>query len=82
MHDSSTPPVIDTEVLGPVETNCFLISAPDGEDPQGCYVVDCGMQPDPLIRLIRERGLTPRGLLLTHCHCCCAAILLLTYLGS
>ncbi|MEE2681193.1 MAG: MBL fold metallo-hydrolase [Planctomycetota bacterium] len=68
MHESSTPPAIDTRVLGPVETNCFLISAPGGDDPHGCFVVDCGMQPDPLIQLIRERGLEPRGLLLTHCH--------------
>ena len=68
MHKPHDSPVIDSKVLGPVETNCFLISAPEGQDPDGCYVVDCGMQPDPLIQLIQDRGLTPRGLLLTHCH--------------
>ena len=60
--------MIDVVTLGPVETNCFVVSAPEGPDPEGCYVIDCGMQPRPLIELIQQRGLTPRGLLLTHCH--------------
>ena len=68
MHEPSPSTIVDSMVLGPVETNCFVLSAPEGADPDGCYVVDCGMQPEPLIQLIRDRALTPRGLLLTHCH--------------
>lgn len=68
MPETPPKPVIETRTLGPVETNCFLLSVPEGADPRGCYIIDCGMQPDPLIQLIRERELELRGVLLTHCH--------------
>ena len=61
-------PILDVLTLGPVDTNCYVVSVPDGPDPEGCFVVDCGMQPGPLVELVRRRGLLPRGLLLTHCH--------------
>lgn len=54
--------------LGPVETNCFILSAPSGPDPRGCYLIDCGMDPEPLLDRVEEHSLEPRGLLLTHCH--------------
>jgi hydroxyacylglutathione hydrolase len=50
------------------QTNCFVVEVPNGPDPKGCWIVDCGQRPQPLFALIRERGLTPRGILLTHCH--------------
>jgi hydroxyacylglutathione hydrolase len=50
------------------QTNCFVVQVPDGPDPKGCWIVDCGQRPQPLLTLIRERGWTPRGILLTHCH--------------
>jgi hydroxyacylglutathione hydrolase len=67
MQDTPEP-IIDMCTLGPVETNCFIVHVPEGEDPDGCWIIDCGMDPDPMLRRIEERGLQPRGLLLTHCH--------------
>lgn len=61
-------PVIEPHTLGPVETNCFVIRVPEGPDPDGCWVVDCGIDPEPLLDSIASAGLVPRGLLLTHCH--------------
>ena len=61
-------PTIEMHTLGPVETNCFVIHVPEGDDPTGCWIFDCGIEPDPLLRAIEARGLQPRGLLLTHCH--------------
>lgn len=54
--------------VGPVETNCFVIQAPNESDPKGCFVIDCGIDPHALFERIDQQGLEPRGLLLTHCH--------------
>lgn len=61
-------PLITSFTLGPVETNCFLVTAPDGPDPQGCWILDCGMEPAPMLDAITAKGLQPRGILLTHAH--------------
>lgn len=66
-NPSSTPELISL-ALGPVETNCFILSVPSGSDPQGCYLIDCGMDPEPLLDQVAEHAFEPRGLLLTHCH--------------
>ncbi len=65
---SEPRPAIITCPLGTWQTNCHAVHVPDGTDPKGCWIVDCGQHPAPLIAAIRERGLTPRGILLTHCH--------------
>lgn len=61
-------PQIAVRPLGMWQTNCHVISVPGGPDPKGCWIVDCGQKPQPLIAAVREAGLTPRGILLTHCH--------------
>ena len=61
-------PDIEMVTVGPVETNCFILRVPDGEDPSGCFLVDCGIEPTPMLDRIDDAGLEPRGLLLTHCH--------------
>jgi glyoxylase-like metal-dependent hydrolase (beta-lactamase superfamily II) len=61
-------PVLDMITVGPVETNCFLLHAPNSSDPKGCFVVDCGIGPQPILERIDQQDLEPRGLLLTHCH--------------
>lgn len=68
-HQVSEPrPRIDARPLGMWQTNCHVVSVPGGPDPTGCWIVDCGQRPQPLIALIRNAGLSPRGILLTHCH--------------
>ena len=66
--DQTPAPIVDMHTLGPVETNCFVVRVPEGPDPDGCWIVDCGMEPGPLLDAVEASGLQPRGLLLTHCH--------------
>lgn len=55
--------VIETFVLGPEETNCYLLTV--GTD---AVVIDAGMEPGRLIERIEEQGLTLKGIYLTHFH--------------
>jgi glyoxylase-like metal-dependent hydrolase (beta-lactamase superfamily II) len=54
---------IDTLVLGPLETNCYVLRS-DGI----CWVVDPGPWPVELIEFLNENKLAPRKVLLTHGH--------------
>jgi glyoxylase-like metal-dependent hydrolase (beta-lactamase superfamily II) len=54
---------IETFVLGPDETNCYLLSA-GGE----AVVIDAGVDPGRLAARIEEQGLALRGIYLTHLH--------------
>jgi hydroxyacylglutathione hydrolase len=65
---SHVVPKIRGVALGMWQTNCYILSVPGGSDPKGCWIVDCGQKPQPLFALIESAGLTPRGILLTHCH--------------
>lgn len=62
---TSSKPTISTCTLGPWETNCYLVALPDSPE---CWIVDVGFDPDPLIQLVRERGLSPVRIILTHAH--------------
>ncbi len=65
MPAPSTSPQVDTFVLGPLATNCYVIR--DGDDGR-CWIVDASFDPHPLISAIRERGLEPERIILTHAH--------------
>ena len=54
---------IETFILGPDETNCYLLST--GRE---AVVVDVGIEPDRLLRRIDELGLDLAGVYLTHFH--------------
>jgi len=54
---------IETFVLGMEETNCYLLSA-DGK----AVVIDVGTEPQPLIKRIKEQGLTLSAIYITHFH--------------
>ncbi|MCW5753305.1 MAG: MBL fold metallo-hydrolase [Phycisphaeraceae bacterium] len=58
-------PVIQGFSLGPFATNCYVVAAPGGS---ACWVVDAGFEPDEMIDHIRETGLKPERLILTHAH--------------
>lgn len=55
--------IIETFILGPDETNCYLISC--GSD---AVVVDVGIEPDRLLDRIDELGLNLKGVYITHFH--------------
>ncbi len=50
-------------VLGDYQTNCYIVTS--GDD---CWVVDCGYEPEELIKYIETNSLKPSAILLTHCH--------------
>ena len=54
---------IETFVLGPLETNCYVLH---GE--QECWVVDPGMGAGMLSEHLRRQGKAPGRILLTHGH--------------
>lgn len=54
---------IHTFILGAFEVNSYVLI--EGE---ACWVVDPGFDPGELIDFLRQRGLTPSGILLTHGH--------------
>jgi glyoxylase-like metal-dependent hydrolase (beta-lactamase superfamily II) len=58
-------PTITSFVLGDFQTNCFVVTVPDS--PR-CWIVDCGYEPDPMLDYVRDTGLEPIAMLLTHCH--------------
>jgi len=54
---------VETFVLGPLETNCYLLTS--GRE---AVVIDCGLEPMPLLRAIHERNLDVNAIYLTHMH--------------
>lgn len=50
--------------LGPVQTNCYIISNKNKE----CLIFDPGDEPTKLIKDIRSKNLKPLAILLTHAH--------------
>ncbi len=61
-------PVITSFVLGPYQTNCFVITADSPRPGAACWIVDCGMEPDELIDWVLQQQLKPTAMLLTHTH--------------
>jgi len=51
--------------LGPYQTNCSLLYASGGTD---CWIIDASFGPAPIAKRVRELGLTPRAIVLTHAH--------------
>ncbi len=56
---------IFTFQLGPLGTNCYVVS---DEGTRACAVVDPGGAGEAVARWLREQGLTPVCVLLTHGH--------------
>jgi len=64
MPDPESSPTIETFTLGPFQTNCYLVRS----GASACWIVDAGADPEPLVRRVRELGLTPARIILTHAH--------------
>jgi hydroxyacylglutathione hydrolase len=63
--------LIEGFALGPFETNCYVVYVPGPRGAirgRGCWIVDASFGPEPLIGRVRELGLIPEALLLTHAH--------------
>lgn len=56
---------IENYVLGPMQTNCYLLI---NEETKEMVVVDPATCPDDLISHVKENGYMPKAILLTHSH--------------
>ncbi|MCJ7586877.1 MAG: MBL fold metallo-hydrolase [Candidatus Aminicenantes bacterium] len=56
---------IESIIVGPLETNCYLVSCPR---TLACAVVDPGAEPDRIIAAVHRLGLKPALILNTHGH--------------
>jgi len=57
---------VETFVLGPFETNAFVVRA--STEATTCVVIDAGIDAEPLAEYLQRQGLTPEAILLTHGH--------------
>lgn len=64
--DVHQSPTIRGFALGPFETNCYVVSFPGHRE---CWIVDASYEPAELIEAVRNAGLRPVALVLTHAHC-------------
>lgn len=55
---------IKTMVLGPIQTNCYIIST----DKNNAVVIDCGDEAKKVLDFTEKQGLTIKKILLTHGH--------------
>jgi len=60
-------PEIETFTLGPFATNCYVVSV-EGSADRACWIVDASFGPGVMVDWVRERGLKPAALILTHAH--------------
>ncbi len=66
---SQTPkPGLECFTLGPFDTNCYVISPLKAAPGSPCWIVDASFEPRPLIESVRNAGMTPEALILTHTH--------------
>lgn len=66
---SSTAPSVEGFVLGPFETNCYVVTPAGVADSGGtCWIVDASFEPGEMVRHVRDRRLRPEALILTHAH--------------
>ena len=56
---------VKTFVNSDFEENLFVVFVKGGKE---CLMIDPGMEPGEAIAFIKEKGLTPKGVLITHGH--------------
>ena len=61
-------PAVEGFVLGPVETNCYIVHAGTARPGAPCWIVDAGFDPAELLDRVRSLRLKPEALILTHAH--------------
>ena len=65
MPETTQTPIIERFVLGPYETNCYVVALEGGPT---CWIVDAGFEPGAMIERVREQGLDVEAIVLTHAH--------------
>jgi hydroxyacylglutathione hydrolase len=50
--------------LGPLQTNCYIVY----NQEKKCLIIDPGEEAEKLIKFIKEKGVKPQAVLITHAH--------------
>lgn len=58
--------VIDTIIMGDFQTNCYCVRK--DKKSTDCLMIDPGLEPEPLVLMLKENGYTPVDIILTHGH--------------
>ncbi|MEM7622519.1 MAG: MBL fold metallo-hydrolase [Planctomycetota bacterium] len=61
-----TPPKVTRFTLGPYQTNCYIVTP--AQDDTTSFIIDCGMQAEPLLDAIGTLPSPPGAIILTHAH--------------
>lgn len=56
---------VETFTLGPLETNCYVLSLEGDSD---CWLFDCPSEPESLLATLQARQARPQAVFLTHAH--------------
>ena len=56
---------VETLTLGLYQVNCYIVSQPGSSR---CCIIDPGYEPETILDFLKEKGLTPEAILLTHGH--------------
>ncbi|MDP3052208.1 MAG: MBL fold metallo-hydrolase [bacterium] len=57
--------IIRRIVVGPIETNCYLVA---DKETKEAVIIDPGDEPEKIFSTVKENGLMPKFILLTHKH--------------
>lgn len=57
--------ILSIEVQGPILTNCYLYA---DDETHHAFLIDPGFEPERILAVVREKGLTVEKILLTHGH--------------
>ncbi len=60
--------VVEGMTLGPFETNSYIVYRQGAGRGSVCWIIDPSFGPGPLIERVRELGLKPSAIVLTHAH--------------
>lgn len=58
--------IIDTIIMGDFQTNCYCVRK--DKEAAKCLIIDPGLEPEPLVQMLKQNGYTPVDIVLTHGH--------------
>lgn len=61
-------PTVHCVPLGETQTNAYVVAITDGDGARRSWIVDPGVDPQPLLELLQREEMEPEAIILTHAH--------------